>query len=113
MVEALWWVSSLSRLAARPVGAQRATRSYSASYKLKMALTVVVLPVPGPPVSTMTRLERAKRMASFCKGAYSKPWVISNTRMSVSSVLGGSVGKVESWPRRAAMSSSAESKSGR
>ena len=51
-------------------GAEGDTRSDRASYKLKMALTVVVLPVPGPPVSTMTRLERAKRMASFCKGAY-------------------------------------------
>ena len=69
MVDAVCPVSSLSRLAARPVGAHSATRSACASYRLKMALTVVVLPVPGPPVSTITRLESASRIASRCKGA--------------------------------------------
>ena len=106
-------LSAEEDIAARPVGAHRATRSYSASYRLRIALTVVVLPVPGPPVSTMTRLDSARRMACRCSGAYAKPCAISSTRMSASSVSGASVGNVESWPSRAAMSSSAESRSGR
>ena len=69
MVAALWWVSSLSRLAARPVGAHRATFSKAPSYSARIALTVVVLPVPGPPVSTMTRLDSASRTAWRCSGA--------------------------------------------
>ena len=69
MVEALWPVSSLSRLAARPVGAHSATWSPASSYRLRMALTAVVLPVPGPPVSTITRLDSAVTMACLCSGA--------------------------------------------
>ena len=69
MVEALRPVSSLRRLAARPVGAQRATRSAWLSSTFSTALTVVVLPVPGPPVSTRQFSVTAWRMASRCSGA--------------------------------------------
>ena len=34
-----------------------------------MALMIVVLPVPGPPVSTMILALAAQRMASICSGA--------------------------------------------
>ena len=43
-------VVSLSRLAARPVGAVKAMRLPSASNSRIMPTVVVVLPVPGPPV---------------------------------------------------------------
>ena len=39
------------------------------SSSCKMALTVVVLPVPGPPVSTRQFSVIALRMASLCRGA--------------------------------------------
>lgn len=52
-------------LGGRPVGAHSATRSACCSSSCKMALTVVVLPVPGPPVSTRQFSVIAIRMASF------------------------------------------------
>ena len=59
-------LSSLNRLAARPGWGRRgATRSHRASYEAQNPLTVVVLPVPGPPVSTITRLDSASLMACF------------------------------------------------
>ena len=62
-------VSSLMRLAARPVGAARNTFSPASFSRWMMALRVVVLPVPGPPVSSSTPCSMAARMASFCLSA--------------------------------------------
>ena len=69
MVWAFWPVSSDMRLAARPVGAQRDTRCPECCKSERMAFTVVVLPVPGPPVSTITLLLMAMRMALRCSSA--------------------------------------------
>ncbi len=60
--------SSSSRLAARPVGAARATVRPACSASETIAATVRLLPVPGPPVSTLTPLcsaaDTAARWAS-------------------------------------------------
>ena len=64
MVLAGFPVASAIRLAARPVGAARLMRLVSFSKRLIMALMMVVLPVPGPPVSTMTLFLAAMRTAS-------------------------------------------------
>ena len=54
-------VLSASRLAARPVGAASATFDSLAASTLRIELTRVVLPTPGPPVTTSTL--RAQRQA--------------------------------------------------
>ena len=56
-------VASLMRLAARPVGAARRMR-WPMDSKAAMMPRVVVLPVPGPPVNTMTFDGTAWRMAA-------------------------------------------------
>ena len=57
-------VASFMRLAARPVGAQsRRLTSFAASMR-RMALTMVVLPTPGPPVMTSTLDISASRIAA-------------------------------------------------
>ena len=56
MVEAKPPVVSVSRWAARPVGAARCTRTCLAFRMSTSARRIVVLPVPGPPV----------RMLSLC-----------------------------------------------
>ena len=57
------------RLAARPVGAASKMRARTSAKSLIMALMMVVLPVPGPPVSTITLLRADVRTASSCSGA--------------------------------------------
>ena len=64
-------VSSLIRFAALPVGAARAISSPSFSNTLIIPLSVVVLPVPGPPVKMSIPLFIAVCIASFCFSAYS------------------------------------------
>ena len=54
MVEASAPHSSPSRFAARPVGAASAVSRPSASNRASTPRREVVLPVPGPPVSSMT-----------------------------------------------------------
>ena len=58
------------RCAARPVGAASSTRLPRLCNILMIALSVVVLPVPGPPVSTSSPSDSAAVIASFCKSAY-------------------------------------------
>ena len=64
MVDASSPVDSASRLAARPVGAQRRARTPFARTTVSTAFTIVVLPTPGPPVMTVTRSRIAEATAS-------------------------------------------------
>ena len=66
-------VASLSRLAARPVG--EASRNFSLRCWRAMITVrrLVVFPVPGPPVSTLTLLVSAIRTASCCLAVRSIP----------------------------------------
>ena len=64
MVLAALPVASARRLAARPVGEHRATSRPLDSNKARISLVMVVFPVPGPPVSTITFFLAARPMAS-------------------------------------------------
>jgi len=64
MVRASKPVASVIRLAARPVGAHSSTSSPSACISRMMNRVMVVLPVPGPPVSTVTPPRSASSTAS-------------------------------------------------
>ena len=66
-------VLSDNRFAARPVGAQSATRTCLAIKIFRIELTRVVLPTPGPPVMTTTLLESAVLTASRWLAANCKP----------------------------------------
>ena len=69
MVEASVEHSSPRRLAARPVGAARAVSSPMASNRASTPRRQVVLPVPGPPVRSITCREAAISTAWRCWGA--------------------------------------------
>ncbi len=73
MVRASRPVLSVRRLAARPVGAHRATSTPLAPSTFRMEFTSVVLPTPGPPVITSTLAATAKRSASAWLGARASP----------------------------------------
>ena len=62
-------VVSVSRFAARPVGAHNRHFTFFALRMVKMELTKVVLPTPGPPVMTTTRFSRTVFSASRWLGA--------------------------------------------
>ena len=66
-------VASLMRLAARPVGAARRTSTFARASTARMARTIVVLPTPGPPVTTSTERFAASSTALRCSGASSTP----------------------------------------
>ena len=76
--------SSLMRFAARPVGAARYVSSSSSSYMASTALSMVVFPVPGPPVMTSMRFLAARAIASRCMGAYLMPFAVSRRSISAS-----------------------------
>jgi hypothetical protein len=57
-------VASVMRLAARPVGARSTSLTPFAASMGRMALTIVVLPTPGPPVMTRTLDISASRIAA-------------------------------------------------
>ncbi|OPZ61751.1 MAG: hypothetical protein BWY85_02308 [Firmicutes bacterium ADurb.Bin506] len=57
-------VASAIRLAALPVGAASCTFIFLASNKSMSTLRVVVFPVPGPPVKTITPDTKARSIAS-------------------------------------------------
>ena len=69
MVLASICVASDIRLAARPVGAAKAMFIPIESKTRISALMIVVLPVPGPPVSTITPFLSIAAIALFCIGA--------------------------------------------
>ena len=60
---------SAIRLAALPVGAASTQEIFNSSKICRMAWITVVLPVPGPPVTTVKPEVTALRMASRCSGA--------------------------------------------
>ena len=66
-------VASSMRLAARPVGAQSRMRSPTPSRIRTMALMIVVLPVPGPPVITSACPVSARVTAARCGSASAIP----------------------------------------
>ena len=59
-------VDSVMRFAALPVGAHRRTFLFIASNILIIDSIIVVLPVPGPPVITVTPFNIDCTTASFC-----------------------------------------------
>src|ERR1700693_1034936 len=66
-------VASVIRLAARPGGAHNKSRTPFAARMRRMALTMVVLPTPGPPVMTSTLETRASLMAIAWLSARTSP----------------------------------------
>ena len=69
MVLASLPVSSVIRFAALPVGAASSISRSLFANSLIIALSVVVLPVPGPPVSTSTPLSNASNIARRCSSS--------------------------------------------
>ena len=82
MVFASYPVRSEIRFAARPVGAAIITFSPFSLYIDIIALRVVVLPVPGPPVRIRSPFERAPAIASRCSFSYLIP--VSCSCLSIS-----------------------------
>ena len=68
-VEASRPLDSLIRRAARPVGATSSTEAFCSRAAAQISRIVAVLPVPGPPVTTESRLANAARIAADCSGA--------------------------------------------
>ena len=66
-------VASVMRLAARPVGAHSRRLVPLAARMRRMALTMVVLPTPGPPVMTSTLEISASRIAATWLSARARP----------------------------------------
>ena len=66
-------VASVMRLAARPVGAHSNRLTPLAARMRRIALTIVVLPTPGPPVMTSTLDLRASRIAAAWLWASDRP----------------------------------------
>ena len=82
-------VASVIRLAARPVGAQSSRFTPLAARMRRMALTMVVLPTPGPPVMTRTFDIRASRMAAIWLSASARPVFRSIHGSAFSGSMGG------------------------
>ena len=61
------------RFAARPVGAASTADSFKSSKSARTVVIIVVLPVPGPPVTTAAELDRQSLTALFCSGASVMP----------------------------------------
>ena len=96
-------VLSERRLAARPVGAARATETPFATKMRRMASTRVVLPTPGPPVITMFFDETAIFTASLWLSAKVTPSFRSTHGMALPASMSGQDG----WPVANAFSRSA------
>ena len=82
-------VCSVMRLAARPVGAASATRTPLATSRRKMVSSSVVLPTPGPPVTTATLEPSTSFKASRCEAARVLPVRPSTQGMALSRSISG------------------------
>ena len=82
-------VLSLSRLAARPVGAASAISMPLAPSTLRIELISVVLPTPGPPVMTRTLESRASRSAARWLSASVMPALASTHGMAFAGSMCG------------------------
>ncbi len=85
-------VLSVSRLAARPVGAHSATCTPLAPSTFRMEFTRVVLPTPGPPVITSTLLRTARVSASIWLGASWRPVLPSTQGIALATSIAGQGG---------------------
>jgi hypothetical protein len=81
-----------SRLAARPVGAARATSTPLATSTFRIEFTSVVLPTPGPPVTTSTFERSASPSASRWLGARPSPVLPSTQGTALSASIPGQGG---------------------
>ena len=84
-------VDSPSRLAARPVGAQSSGLTPLTLMIVRMELTRVVLPTPGPPVITSSFADKARRIASFWLSANSMASFCSTQGIALSAAKSGRV----------------------
>src|SRR5580700_4586140 len=82
-------VASVIRFAARPVGAQSNNRTPLAARILRIELTIVVLPTPGPPVITSAFAVSARRIAAFWLSASCRPLRFSTQGRALSSSIHG------------------------
>ena len=82
-------VASVIRLAARPVGAQSRRLVPFAARIRRIALTIVVLPTPGPPVMTSTLAIRASRIAAIWLSARASPIRFSTHGRALSGSIQG------------------------
>ena len=82
-------VVSVSRFAARPVGAHRRHLTPLARRIIRIEFTTVVLPTPGPPVMTTTRFARTAFSASRWLGASVLPARCSHHATALSKSIGG------------------------
>ena len=85
-------VCSVMRLAARPVGAANATRTPLATSRRKIVSSRVVLPTPGPPVTTATLEPSTSFRASRCEVARVLPVRLSTQGMALSRSISGQGG---------------------
>jgi hypothetical protein len=82
-------VASVIRLAARPVGAHSKSSVPFAARIRRMALTIVVLPTPGPPVMTSTLDVSASRIAATWLSARARPICFSTHGRALSGSIQG------------------------
>ncbi len=82
-------VVSFNLFAARPVGAHSRHFTFFARKIIRMELTSVVLPTPGPPVITTTRLARTVFSVSRWLGASVLPVRFSHHATAFSNSIGG------------------------
>jgi hypothetical protein len=95
-------------IAARPGGAQSAIRTPLAARIFRIALTTVVLPTPGPPVTTSTSLASAAATAARWLSASTMPARCSTHGMALAgSIAGQGEGAAAIAARRSAMPRSA------
>ena len=97
-VEAGAPVASASRLAARPVGAASATES-PARFRIEtIPRTMVVLPTPGPPVTTATFEPSASFTAAACWRASAIP--ASRSYQPIAASASATTGRAVPWRSR-------------
>ena len=108
-------MDSFRRAAALPVGAARRMRkgrpplsSARLCSKASSLTTVVVLPVPGPPVTMLKALRAAKAQASFCQSTPAATGAAGNKLSSAwrSAACGSGVLRASRWSMAARTSRS-------